>query len=221
MQHPKATPTTGPPERTPEDRPAKPGDTQPRAAAHRRKGHPGHAGTNPTGEVAGRKKKHRHSPNDSGRGDGDQETQDRDTLRRTPQSHNTTGPKTRPPPQLKKKRGGEGRGQTPSGATPAHPHTPPEEGGKQTRRTQEATRPNSQARKKRSAGKTRTHKHTHTTNPSQERRSGPKPVSRHTHPRPQLGMASLLLNPTPNARTTKPSPKWRGKAQTRAQAHAP
>ena len=53
---PKATPT-GPPERTPEDRPAKPSKTQPKAAAKQRKGHPGHAGTHPTGEVAGRKKK--------------------------------------------------------------------------------------------------------------------------------------------------------------------
>ena len=106
---PKATPTSTP-ERTLEDHPARPGNYQPRGAAHRRKSYPGQAGTYPTGEVAGhgqRKQKHRRNPNERGRGAKDQGAQARDRQRRTPQSHDTTGPRTSsPPPAARKKRGG-------------------------------------------------------------------------------------------------------------------
>ena len=289
---PKATPT-GPPERTAEDRPAKLGDTQPRAAAHRRKGHPGRGVTHPTGEVTGRRKKNGRSPNKRERGDGDQETQDRDRQRTTPQSHHKAGLKTTHPPcTRKKKQNWRGGGRIPPTKISAHPHatgsptrrwretdaaharshtpqrpsqkkaecrqnpnpqtrsanpspkkktkgeggdkpqpakpphtpppqaTPPEGGEKRTRRTQGATRPNSQARKKRSAGKTQTHTHAART-PARKGGAQPKPTSRHTHPRPWPGLARLPPYPTPNARTSKPSQKWRGKAHTRAQAHAP
>ena len=49
----------------------------------------------------------------------------------------------------------------------------------------------------------------------------PKPVSKHTRPRPGLGVAGLPRNPTPNARTRNPGQKLRGKAGTGAQSHAP
>ena len=70
---------------------------------------------------------------------------------------------TAPPQPEKKKRGGGGR--KPHPQQPQHTPTPqaarPEDGGKRTRRTQEAMRHNTQARKKRSAGKTQTNTHTH------------------------------------------------------------
>ena len=191
---PKATFTTGSPERTPEDRPAKPGDTQQRAAPPGRKEHPGYAGTHPTSEVAGRKKTHGCSRNDRRRGDGDQETQDRDTQRRTPQRHDTTGPKTASPPQPEKKNKRGGGGANPTHVNPSHNPTPqgapPEEGRKQTRRTQEATRPNTEPRKNRSAGKTQTQTHTH-----------------HV---PQPGKAECDQNPCPDTHTLDPSQQWRG-----------
>ena len=131
-------------------------------------------------------------------------------------------PPLQPEKKIKKSKGEEGG--RPHPRQPPHAPTPqaapPEAGRKQTRRTQEATRPNIQARKKRSAGKTRTHTHTPQT-PARKGGMRPKPLSRHTHPRPQPGVARFPLNPTPNTRTTKPIQKWRGKDETRVQAHAP
>ena len=108
------------------------------------------------GRRRAKKKKRRRSLNQRGRGDGDHESQDRDSQRRTPQSHNTTRHDT--PPEKKTQRGG-GR-QIPLTATPPHPHAtggPLGADGKRTRRTQKATRPSTQARKKRG---TRTNTHT-------------------------------------------------------------
>ena len=78
--------THGPPERTPEDQPAQPGDTQPKAAAHHNhrttegpeERTPRTRRTHPTRIVAGhrQKEKNRRNPNERGRGDGDQGAQD-------------------------------------------------------------------------------------------------------------------------------------------------
>ena len=190
---PKVTPT-GPPERTPEDHPAKPGNTQPRAAAHRRKGHPGHAGTHRTGEVAGRKnKKIGRSPNERGRGDGDQETQERDRQRRPPQFQDTTGPKTTHPPAARKekKTKRERRGQTPPTATPAHPHAR----GSPTRRWRETDAAHARGHtlqhpsQKKAECRQNSNQHTHTTSPSQ---------------------AECDQNPCSDTHTLDPNQEWRG-----------
>ena len=89
---------------------------------HRKKGHPASANTHLAAAETGKKKTHRRSPNARGWGDGDQKTQERDTQRRTAQSQDRTGPKTTNPPRSpRKKTKGEGGGQAPSTAAPAHP----------------------------------------------------------------------------------------------------
>ena len=74
--------------------------------------------------------------------------------------------------------------------------------------------------KKRRAGKTQTNTHTPPT-PARTGGARPKPVTRHTRPRPQPGLAGLPPNPNKSVRTTNLSQKWRGKAETRSQAHTP
>ena len=99
----------------------------------------------------GQKKTPRRNSKERRSGDGDHEAQDRDSQRRTPHSHNTTGLKTKhPPPQPdeKIKRGGGGTNPTKGNTrtSPRHRQPPPEGDGKQSRRTQEATRPSTQVR---------------------------------------------------------------------------
>ena len=118
------------------------------------------------------------------------------------------GLKPWPPPRspnAKYKRGGGG--QTPLAATPAN-LTP---NGRGARNGPHAPAPKQE--KGQSAGKAQTHTHTPRTS-ARRGGAGPKPVSKHTHRRPQPGVARLPLNPTPNARTTKPSQKLQGKAET-------
>ena len=203
---PKATPT-GLPKRTTEDHPAEPVDTQLGAAAQRRKGHPGHAGTHPTGEVAGhpKKTKHRRNPNGRGRGDGDQEAQVRDRQRRTPESHDMTGPRTTPPPAARKKiKKRNGGGQIPPTATPAEPGPT----GSPTRGMRETDgaharghRPQHANQKKRNAGETQN--------------------QTHTHHEPQQGKADCSQNPYPGTHTLDPSQEWPGYRQTQPQMRAP
>ena len=169
---PKATPT-GPPKEKPEDRAAKRGHTEPRAAAHWRKGHPGHASTHPNEEVAGKKKKHRRNPNKRGRGDGDQETQGRDRQRPTPQGHDTTGPRTtHPPPQPGKKKGRGGV--KPQPQQPPHTLTPQAAPPTRWRETDGAHARGDtpqHSNQKKSECRQNPKPHTRTANPSQERRS--------------------------------------------------
>ena len=169
----KATPT-GPPERTPEDRPAEPGDTQPRAAAHRRTGQPGHAGTHPTGEVAGRKKNMGRAQT---KGEGGMETKRPKTGTGSGGHHKATtrqGQKPQPPPpQPEKKRGG---GQTPPMATPAHLHATgsPTRGWRKTDAAQASGHTTQHPSQKKAECRQNPDPHTHTTNPSQESQSATK-----------------------------------------------
>ena len=183
----------------------------------RRKGHPGHAGAHPTGEVPGRRphghgknKKRRRTPNERGQGGGEQGAQDRDRQRRPPQSHNTTGPRTKPiePPlprsqtEKKEKRAGGG-GETPPTATPTQPHATgsPTRGWRGTdgARAKEQT-PQHPSQKKPGARKTQTHTHTPQT---RARNGGAQP------------------KPSPNTHTLDPSQEWRGYRGTQPQTHAP
>ena len=187
----KATPS-GAPERTPEDRCAKPGDTQPSAAAHRRKEHPANAGAHPSGEVAGRKKKHGRSRNERGRGDGDQENQDRDMQRRTPQSHDTTGPKaTLPPPQPKKK-------QTRGGTNPIHgsPRRPPRH-----RQPHQRVAGNGRGASEQP--------HVRTPKPEKSGVQG-KSKPTHTHQEPQTVKGERDQSPCQDTHTLDPSQEWQG-----------
>ena len=110
-KHPSpTTPRTGLPEGTPEDRPAKTGDTKPRAVAHRKKGHHEHADTqHAEEETEGKKTKNtrRRSPNERGRGNGDHETHKRDSHRPTPQSHDTRRHDAPPAKKIKGEAGGK------------------------------------------------------------------------------------------------------------------
>ena len=116
------------------------------------------------------KKTQRRNPNERGTGDGDHETQDRDNQGRTPQSHNTTGPKSTPPLQLGKK---EQKGrrwdkphprQLPHTPTPQVAHPKKETGN--ARGTHKRPRaPAPKPGKNRRADETKTHNHTHTTPP--------------------------------------------------------
>ena len=208
--------TGGPPCQTRRHPVASTGPTEERAPRTRR--HTPHWGS------GGQKKKDMGAAQT--KGEGGTETKRPKTGTGSGGHHKATTRQSRKPhthPQPEKKGGGKGGGKRQPGQPPHTPTpqaAPPEGGGKRTRRTQEATRPNTEARKKRSAGETRTHTHTPQT-PARKGGAQPKPVSRHTQPRPQPGVARSPLNPTPNTRTTKCSQKWQGKAETRAQAHAP
>ena len=147
----QTVPKVGPPEGTPEDHPPKTGDTKPKAAANQKQGHPKHADTHHArAETEENKTTTTNAAQPKREGKGGRRPQDprpgQPPTDTTKPRHDT--PK-RPPPQKKNKRGGGGSTSRPQ----QHPHTPkpepaPEEGdGKQTRRTQEATRPSIQARK--------------------------------------------------------------------------
>ena len=128
-------------------------------------------------------------------------------------------PHTPPRSQKKKRRGGR---------NPAHGdprtttrHRQPQQGVAENRR---ATRKRAHAPtpqpEKQGVGKTQTNTYAPRT-PDRNGGAQPKPVSKHTRPRPQPRVAGVPRNPTSNARSTKPSQKWRGKTKTRAQTHAP
>ena len=93
-------------------------------------------------------------------------------------------------------------------------------GGKRTERAEESAHTNTRARKLQGARRAKTATHAPQT-PAWNGRSQPKPISNHTHPRPQPGMAGLPRNPTPNARTTIPSQEWWGEAEAWAKTHTP
>ena len=243
---PKEIPT-GPPERTPEYRPAKPGNTQPRAAARRRRGHPGHAGTHFTGEVAGRKKKkkrHGRSSNDRGMGDRDQETQDQDRQLRTPQSHDTTGLKTTTPPRSPKKHNKRGGG----GAKPTYgnPRTPPRHrqphqkvagNGRGARKRPDTPTP--EPRKSGVQAKPKTHTHTprtpaqrqyanktrvRTHKPDTSVKSGEvtaEPNPKSTHHETQAEMAGQSRRPSQRTRTLDPGQEWRSHRGDQTQTQTP
>ena len=199
---PKAAPM-GPLESTPEDHPAKTSNTQPRAGAHQRKGHPGHVDTHPTGAEMGKKKTIGAA---QARREGGTETKSPKSGRGSGGHHKATkrqGRKPQPPPQPGKKKGGVG-GQTPATATPAHPHTT----DSPTRRWRETD-----------AAHARGHAPQHPNLKRAECRQNP--THTHTHTTPP-GVAGYKRSTHANTHTPQyPSQEWRGAAKTRAQAHTP
>ena len=196
----------------------------------------------------GQKKTRRCSWNERGRGDGHHQTPVWDRQRRSPQDHDTTGPKTTPlPPAARKKKQKERGGDEPHPRqlpqTPTPQARTPEGDGKRTRRRTVATRCTTQARKKPESrqnpnshahtpprqewrGISRAHARTHT-HPNAPTRSGGaqrKPEPKHTRPHrtPQPAVAGYKQGTHTNTHTLQhPSQDWRGAAATQAQAHTP
>ena len=168
----QTAPKTGPPKGTPADHPAKTGNTKPRVAAQREEGHPKHADT-----------RVRHP-------DKDNETQDRDNQRPTPQS---------PPVKKTKGRGG----QTPPTTTPAQPGpqaSPQDERGQ--------------------AGHRHDRTHTPTTQRRGTAHSKTRAQHSRPHSTPHLGKAGYKRGAHTNTHTPQhPSQEWRGAAATQAQPH--
>ena len=162
----------------------------------------------------GQKKTHRRSPSERGRGDRDQETQDHDRQRRTPQSHDTTGRKTTALPRsAKKKQKGRGGGQTSPTATHAHPQTTdsPTRKWRETNATHARGRAPQHPNQNKAGGRQNPNSHTHTPRrqewwgtrgarteahihsdtPARTGGAQPEPEHKHTHPhhRPRPGVA--------------------------------
>ena len=216
-------PKTGRPKGAPGHPPDTTGNTKPRAAAHREKGHPKHADTH---QAKKKRRKNTNSkqggPEEKGSGDRDHETQDRDNQRPTPQDP-------------KKKTKGMGEGHTPPTATPAHPRDtggPPGRTGASEAHPRPHTRPNNTSPRRGGVqpqpGPQQTHPHrtpepgtagsrrsAHTAThipqpkPGQEGcRPKPKPNSKHREP--QRGKEGRKHKPYPNTPTQDPSQGWRG-----------
>ena len=185
----KAPPPEGTEDRTPKeaqgDHPAKTGNTKPGTAAHQEKGH-----RNMQTHTTKKEKGKQPSPKERGWGDRDHKARDRDTQQPTQQKKKT------------KK------------AQKTHPDNPAKKGGAQPR-----PGPSTHAhtahrnRKRRGASGARTKPHTshkqaetetqpRTPQTADTRGTTPQTVPKHTHPRPQPGLAGLTKR-TPNR---KPDP---------------
>ena len=131
---------------------------------------------------------------------------------------NTTEPRhdleQHPPPAARKKKERSGR-------NPAHghPRTTPRH-----RQPHQAVAGNGQGAPKRAhaptpqpekqgAGKAPTHTHAPRT-PARNGRAQPKPVTKHTRPRPQPGVAGLPRIPAPNVPDHEPQPEMAGQSRT-------
>ena len=163
----------------------------------------------------------RRSPNERGRGDGEHETQDRDSQRRTPQSHDTTRHDT-PPPQKKNKTKGEGGEKL---HPEQHSHTPTpqaapqkvtgNERGAHKRPPTPAPKPG----KNRRADKIQTHTHTH--HPARNGGVQAGHTHQHTHtPTPQPRVAGHSRDPSPTHTPTAHTPARKDRVQAgRAHKH--
>ena len=133
----QTAPRTEPPEGAQDNHPAKTGNTKPGAAAQPKKDTP----NTPTHTSLGQREKknkniRRRSPNERGRGDGDHKTQDRDSQRGTPQSHDTTCRGPSPQKRQKSERRGGGANPTQDTTrTPPRHRRPPRKDGVQTGHT--------------------------------------------------------------------------------------
>ena len=226
-QHQRRNPR-GPPKehrRTTMPNPATPSQKQRPTMTRQRpkgrgKGHPGHASAHPNREVAGHRQEKKTDATQT-KEEGGTETKGPKTGTGSGKHYRAkTRPRTTHPnpptgqPEKKKKGGGE----TTHTATPAQPHATgsPTKGWLET----DGARPRGHTPK----NPTRKVGWRKRQAPRTAARNGgarPKPVSKHTRPRPQPRVAGLLRNPTSNACTTNPGQKWRGKAETRAETHAP
>ena len=216
----QTAPKTGLPKGAPGDHPAKTGNTKPRAAAHREKGHPKHADTHHAKKQKEHANTKQHGPEEKKWGDRDRETQDWENRR----------------PKKKEKIKGEGGGAHLSNCNthtpPRHGRPPRKSGGNRGTRTTARTPQQHPPKERRGAAETRTSTHTPTphnrtmngreqemrahsharpkalprtggvqakTQPQAQtprtragkRGAKPQTVAKHTHPRPQLGLTGL------------------------------
>ena len=220
----QTAPKAGPREGTPEDHLAKTSDTQPRAAAHRKEGHPEHADTHLARAGTEEKNKKTHEGAARTRGEGGTESTRPRTGTASDRHHKaTTRLATTPPPRKEKRNQRGGGGQTPPTATPAHCHAtggPPEGDGKCTRRTQETAHPSSQARKK-PESRRNPNPHTHTPACQKWRGASGTHARAHTHPNTptQSGGAQSKPGPNTHADNVHPSHKGRGTSGARTHTH--
>ena len=164
-------PPEGTKDRTPEeargDRPAKTGNTKPGTAAHREKGH-----RNMQTHTTKKKKSQQPSPKERGWGDRDLTARDRDTQQKKRKSAKNT---PRQPSH-------EGLGTAETQAQRARPHRTP---------GWARTKPHT------SQMQAETEPQPRTPQTADTRGTTPQTVPKHTHPRPQPGLAGLT-KPTPN-----------------------
>ena len=237
-RHPRAPPiehrgTTPPSPKTPSHKQRPTTTTGPPKG--RRKRHPGEAGAHPSGEEAGHwphgrghsKKKKKKKPKRKGkvgrRPNGPGLRQATATTTEPQQTGPRATPTDPPPPRSQEDRKKKGGGRNPNHGDPhtipshRQPHQGVAANGRTARERSHAPTPQPEI-----AGRRTTQTQTHAPQtPGKTGRAQPKPISKHTHPRPQRGMAGLPWSPTPNARTTNPTQEWRGKAKIHAQTNTP
>ena len=177
--------------------PAKSGNTEPGAAADRKKGHPKRADTHHAGKK--KKKSQQPSPKERGWGGRDHKAWDRDSQRPRPQSQSKTRPPKKNTPRQPNQ---EGRGTAETRAQHARPHGTPQPGkagnkrgagtnthttprpSREWRGVAATTHPRTATPTRRCGGPrgTGTQAHTHPNTPPRSGGAQPKPRSQHARP---------------------------------------
>ena len=183
---PQKAPNPGPRKEAQGDHPAKTGNTKPGTAAHREKGHRNMRQTHTTKK----KKCQQPSPKGRGWGDRDHKARDRDTQQPAPQSKKKKKAKKHTP-TTQPRRAGHSRDPGPARTPTPHARTGNGKGASGAR-----TKPHSSHKQAETEAQPRTPQTADT------RGTTPQTVPKHTHPRPQPGLAGLT-KPTPNR---KPDP---------------
>ena len=172
--------------------PSQSGDTQPRAAAHWRKGHPGHAGRHPTGERGGHREKEEKKIDATqtkmkGRRRPRGPVPVQATAGTTKSRHYTAQNHTPPPAARRKGRGGTNPTHGDPRTTPRHRQPDQRVAGniKGARKRPHAPTPKPEIAECRKNA----NPHTHATNPSQDRRSTAQTRNQAVRPKPQPGVA--------------------------------